>query len=144
MTRSVRPQCQREGFGGFFDGEDDYVTLPDLGEFDAVSMEAWVQFDEISGEHPVVMEDGWDAGAIHLQILGGNFVLGINGVGDYKFGWQPEARIWYFVSVQYGTKQNKGTISLSVNNELVDDASKDMGGSFTVKLTYRSTAYSFN
>ena len=48
-------QCQKEGFGGFFDGDDDWVSLPDLGTFDAVTLDVWVQFDEIAGEHPVVM-----------------------------------------------------------------------------------------
>ena len=131
-------QCQRQGFGGFFDGDADYVQLPDLGTFDKVTIDVWLKFEDISGEHPVLMEDGWSAGAVHYQIYNDNFVLGINGVGDYKFGWQPQAGTWYFTSVQFDTGQpatdgTAGTpvLSLSVDNVKVDDASQDMGGSFT-------------
>jgi hypothetical protein len=131
-------QCQRQGFGGFFDGDADYVTLPDLGTFDKLTIDVWLKFDEISGEHPVLMEDGWSAGAIHYQIYNDDFVLGINGVGDYKFAFQPRAGVWYFTSVGFDTGQpaadgTPGTpvLKLSVDNIPVDDASQDMGGSFT-------------
>eukprot|EP01050_Picozoa_sp_SAG11_P013635 SAG11_NODE_1607_length_4590_cov_2.099978_1_plen_147_part_10 len=61
-------QCQKQGFGGLFDGEEDYVVLPDLGSFGVLTYELWVKFDEVSGRHPIVMEDGWQQGAIHLQV----------------------------------------------------------------------------
>ena len=122
-------QCQRQGFGGFFDGDADYVQLPDLGTFDDVTADLWLKFEDITGEHPVLMEDGWSPGAIHLQIYHDTFVLGINGVGDYKFSWQPIAGIWYFVSVGYSTTDK--LIKLSVDNTPKDDSSLDMGGSFT-------------
>ena len=96
-------KTQRQGFGGFFDGDADYVQLPDLGTFAAVTIDVWLKFEDVSGEHPVLMEDGWSAGAIHYQIYNDDFVLGINGVGDYKFGWQPQAGTWYFTSAQFDT-----------------------------------------
>ena len=131
-------QCQRQGFGGFFDGDSDYVQLPALGTFSALTVDTWLKFEEVKGNHPVLMEDSWDAGAVHLQIYNDNFVWSINGVGDYKFGWQPKAGVWYFVSVQYGKPQSASlgaapsapVLRLSVDNTPVDDASLDMGGSF--------------
>ena len=139
-------QCQRQGFGGFFDGDADFVSVPDLGTFPEIQADVWLKFEQIvecdgcpEGRHPVMVEDGWDAGTIHLQIIDGLFVLGINGVGDYKFGWQPQAGIWYFTSLRFATTTPRNSarfgdaprLMLSVDNTLVDDAKESMGGSFT-------------
>ena len=68
-------QCQRQGFGGYFDGDQDYVQIPQLrgadGQakttFDSLSVDLWVKFLDMTGNHPVLMEDGFEPGALHLQ-----------------------------------------------------------------------------
>ena len=47
-------QCQRQGFGGFFDGDSDYVQLPALGTFPALTVDTWLKFEEVKGNHPVL------------------------------------------------------------------------------------------
>ena len=59
-------QCQRQGFGGFFDGDSDYVQMPQLRDasgalkttFDALAVDLWVKFLDTTGEHPIFVE--WD------------------------------------------------------------------------------------
>ena len=115
-------QCQRQGFGGLFDGDDDWVSLQeDLGTFPAITLDVWVKFEDITGNHPIVMEDGWELGDIHLQIYGDNFVLGMNSIGDYKFAWQPDVGTWYYIAVAMDTQASPPKLRLTVNNELVDD-----------------------
>ena len=56
------------------------------------------------------MQDGWSAGALHLQTINGFFQFSINGLtptsNDYRFRWQPAEAQWYFIQVSYqsGTK----------------------------------------
>ena len=60
-------QCQRQGFGGFFDGDSDYVALPRLDggskrpkrAFDILTIDTWIKFFDTSGNHPIMNEDGW-------------------------------------------------------------------------------------
>lgn len=126
-------QCQKQGFGGLFDGDDDWAVLQeDLGSFPEVTMDVWVKFDDTTGEHPIVMEDGWQPGDIHFQIYGDNLVLGMNGIGDYKFSWQPTVAEWSYVSVAVDTAHSPPKIKLTVNNELVDDVSTSGEFTYTV------------
>jgi hypothetical protein len=117
-------QCQRQGFGGFFDGDSDYVTLPTLKNskgveqtsFDALSIDLWIKFGELNADsaHPIFMEDGWPndpnapPGTTHVQIYQGKFDFSISGFGDYVFGWQPEADTWYFLQVSYQSGTEEG------------------------------------
>lgn len=115
-------QCQKQGFGGLFDGDDDWVSLQeDLGSFPEVTMDVWVKFDDVTGNHPIVMEDGWQPGDVHFQIMNDNLVLGMNGIGDYKFGWQPQVDTWYYLAVAIDTAASPPSVQLTVNNALVDD-----------------------
>ena len=137
-------QCQRQGFGGFFDGDSDYVQMPQLRGTDGqprttlekFTVDIWVKFLDLNGEHPIFMEDGWTPGAMHLQIYRGKFDLSINGMGDYIFGWQPRTDEWYFLQVAYqsGTQDGgqqlcgawgctPGSIFLSVDNRAAGDIS---------------------
>ena len=54
----------------------------------------------------------------------------MNGIGDYKFSWQPTVDEWSYVSVTLDTAQSPPVLKLTVNNELVDDVSTP-GGQFT-------------
>ena len=95
--------------GGFFDGDSDYVEMPQLVDgqgqpvttMERFTVDLWVKFLDLSGEHPIFMEDGWTPRAMHLQIYRGKFDLSINGMCDYIFGWQPEQDEWYFLQVAY-------------------------------------------
>jgi hypothetical protein len=72
-----------QGFGGYFDGDSDWALLPDIskeeGRLPTITVDVWVKFKDLKGEHPIINEDGWDTGDMHLQIYQGKFDLSING-----------------------------------------------------------------
>jgi len=76
------------------------------------------------------MEDGWQPGDIHFQIYNDDLVLGMKGIGDYKFSWQPTVDEWSYISVALDTAASPPSLKLTVNNELVDDV-RTPGGQFT-------------
>ena len=93
--------CALPGFGGYFDGEADYVQLPALARSDGmgamypeIQIDVWVKFHCTTGEHPVMNENGWSTGDVHYQIYDSVFGFDINGNGDYAFQWQPEPMVW--------------------------------------------------
>ena len=93
--------CALPGFGGYFDGEADYVQLPALARSDGmgamypeIQIDVWVKFHCTTGEHPVMNENGWSPGDVHYQIYDSVFGFDINGNGDYAFQWQPEPMVW--------------------------------------------------
>ena len=93
--------CSLPGFGGYFDGSNDFVQLPALTRSDGlgnmypeIQVDVWVKFHCTTGEHPVMNEDGWTQGDVHYQIYNSIFGFDINGNGDYAFQWQPEAMVW--------------------------------------------------
>lgn len=122
-------ECTRQGFGGYFDGDQDWVKPPPLGAFPTLTVDTWVKFKELKGEHPIINEDGWNRGDMHLQIHSGKFDLSINGVGDFIFKWQPKTERWYFLSVQYstGVGNKTGFIKLFVDNQFVEDNTMKVG-----------------
>ena len=104
------------------------VVLLDSCSVELAAADVWVKFDDITGNHPIVMEDGWTAGDIHFQIYGDDLVLGMNGIGDYKFGWQPHVDTWYYLAVAINTASSPPSIQLTVNNDLVDDINHHLRG----------------
>ena len=47
-------KCELPGFGGRFDGESDFVTLPPLGTLQELQIDVWVKFADTSGDHPIM------------------------------------------------------------------------------------------
>ena len=104
--------CTVPGFGGYFDGEADYVDLPKLtradglgAEYPDLQIDVWVKFHCTTGNHPIMNEQGWTTGDLHYQIYDGEFGFDINGNGDYTFQWQPPTYEWVYISVFYSSEQ---------------------------------------
>jgi hypothetical protein len=57
-------------FGGAldFDGTDDYVSINQIGEFDALTIAMWINIDTLSGENNLCHVDGWREGIIHFLV----------------------------------------------------------------------------
>eukprot|EP01051_Picozoa_sp_SAG22_P008683 SAG22_NODE_679_length_7944_cov_2.240408_2_plen_769_part_00 len=118
-------KCALPGFGGKFDGSDDFVTLPALGRLNEMQVDVWVKFEETTGDHPIMNERGWEPGFLHYQIYNGEYGFDINGNGDgvatgsdYTFDWQPTAGQWVLLQVFYSSLTKK--LNLWVNNQLVE------------------------
>ena len=88
--------------------------------FDTLTVDVWIKWLDVTGEHPIMNEDHWDTGALHYQIYGGRYGFDVNGAGDQTFIWQPQPLIWYYLTVVYqslGTGDNPNSIMLYVNNQ---------------------------
>jgi len=103
---------------GQFDGNNDWVEMPRIGTYKQMTIDTWIKFRSVRGNHPIINEDSWSGGSLHYQIYSSQFGFDVNGVGDKTFKWQPKANIWYFISVSYDA--NAGQIKLSVNNKFVE------------------------
>jgi len=116
--------CTVPGFGGYFDGEEDYVSLPKLTRTDdpasatysEIQIDVWAKFHCNTGEHPIMNEDGWNTGDLHYQIYDSEFGFDINGNGDYKFMWKPPVDEWVYISVFYSSEQQTYKLWASVGD----------------------------
>ena len=85
-----------------FDGTDDHVQIPGgLGVHCDLTIDTWVKFETIEGDHPIMNEDNWDFGDLHYQIYHGEFGFDVNGNGDYTYTWQPSPQTWYYITAMY-------------------------------------------
>ena len=79
-----------------FDGQGDYVQVPNVGTHCDVTIDAWVRWgrdfrmptdSNLEGRpmvnHPIMNEDNWDEGDLHYQIYNNEFGFDVNGNGDY-------------------------------------------------------------
>ena len=96
-------------------------------------MATWLKFFKVTGNHPVMNNDGWSRGNLHYQIYSSKFGFDVNGVGDATFKkFQPRAHQWYFISVSYDS--TIGRIVLFVNNRYVEAIVKNDGGKPLAKI----------
>ena len=52
-----------------FDGASDYVYFNGpIGAYDIVTIDTWVKWHTITGNHPIMNEDNWDIGDLHYQM----------------------------------------------------------------------------
>eukprot|EP01043_Picozoa_sp_COSAG02_P001714 COSAG02_NODE_36_length_48934_cov_144.851029_39_plen_581_part_00 len=113
----ARPEhvtCTNPGFGGYFDGEADYVSLPKLtrrrdsasAAYVDIQVDVWAKFHCTTGNHPIMNEDGWTTGDLHYQIYNSEFGFDINGNGDFTFSWVPPTDEWVYISVFYSSEQH--------------------------------------
>jgi hypothetical protein len=99
-----------------FNGDGDFISTPSWGtELPVVTLDAWVKFDDTSGNHPIMNDDDWVRGDLHYQIFSSQYGFDVNGNSDRTFAWQPTAGEWNFLSVSYSVPDN--VIKLSVNNQ---------------------------
>jgi hypothetical protein len=121
----------------YFDGSSDYVEFSSsVGTYDTVTIDVWVKWNDVKGNHPIMNEDNWNVGDLHYQICcGTNSKFGFDvhprdplaypdDTGDYTFGWQPSADIWYFIAVSYLSTEAKfgPLIQISVDDQFVESS----------------------
>ena len=103
-----------------FDGEDDFVALPNLGEEPVVSVEVWAiadqPFDNIRGLVSTFDPPQWRAGTVHFKFESGNIDILKNGGGRIQTPMEQD--VWYHVA--YTSDINADELKLYVNGELID------------------------
>jgi len=71
-----------------FDGLDDFVDVPALGQYDAVTIELWAKLEGLSGSGFTALYAGnyWGAGTVHFHYLSdARLQLGFNGANPGNF-----------------------------------------------------------
>ena len=104
-----------------FDGKDDFVAIPDLGEEPAVSVDLWARIDEsfagvIKGLVSTFDPPQWKAGSVHFKFESGNIDILKNGGGRIQVPAEQDK--WYHVGYTCDTKENE--LKLYVDGELID------------------------
>lgn len=121
------------GMGLEFDGSDNsFVAVPDLGEFDAVTIAAWVNMTgKVGGWRVLFNVDGWSEGWVHHQIHPNNtveFSIHSNPGGNDQFGTvvfdESQLNVWHHLATVYSSADAK--IWFYVDGQL--DAEADWGG----------------
>jgi hypothetical protein len=103
-----------------FDGEDDFVTIPDLGNEPAVSVDLWARADEpfpnIRGLLSTFDPPQWKAGTTHFKFESNNIDILKNGGGRIQVPAEPNR--WYHIGYTCDTEANE--LKLYVDGELID------------------------
>ena len=104
-----------------FDGKDDFVAIPNLGEELAVSVDLWARIDEpfagnIKGLLSTFDPPQWRAGSVHFKFESGNIDILKNGGGRIQTPMEQD--VWYHVA--YTSDINADELKLYVNGELID------------------------
>ena len=102
-----------------FDGKDDFVALPNLGNEVAVSIDLWARadqpFPDIRGLLSTFDPPQWKAGAVHFKFENNQIDILKNGGGRIQVPAQPN--VWYHVGYTCDTKKNE--LTLYVNGEAI-------------------------
>ncbi|MEZ5327516.1 MAG: LamG domain-containing protein [Verrucomicrobiales bacterium] len=118
-----------------FDGSDDtYVEVPDLGEYDEVTVTAWIKVTGRVGQWRAIYNvDGWDTGWLHHQLYPDNrmgFSINANPDGGNQFSGttydDPILDEWHHSAVVYSSLD--GVIRFYLDGEL-DRETEWPGGS---------------
>lgn len=103
-----------------FDGEDDFVAIPDLGEEPAVSVDIWAiiekPFPDIRGLLSTFDPPQWKAGSVHFKFEANNIDILKNGGGRIQIPAEPNK--WYHCAYTCDTEANE--LKLYVNGELIN------------------------
>jgi len=103
-----------------FDGEDDFVAIPDLGNEPAVSIDIWAiiekPFPDIRGLLSTFDPPQWKAGSVHFKFEANNIDILKNGGGRIQIAAEPNK--WYHCAYTCDTEVNE--LKLYVNGELIN------------------------
>lgn len=101
-----------------FDGVDDFVKIPDLGNEPEVSVEVWAiiekPFPDIRGMVSTFDPPQWKAGSVHFKFETGNIDI-LKNDGE-RIQIPAEPNIWYHCAYTCNTKSNE--LKLFINGEL--------------------------
>jgi len=103
-----------------FDGKDDFIDLPDLGNEVAVSVDLWAiasqPFPDIRGLLSTFDPPQWKAGSVHFKFENNQIDILKNGGGRIQVPAKPD--VWYHVGYTCDTKADE--LTLYVNGEAID------------------------
>jgi len=103
-----------------FDGTDDFVSIPDLGNEPAVSVDLWARADEpfpnIRGLLSTFGTDQWKAGTVHFKFENNQIDILKNGGGRIQVPAEPN--VWYHIA--YTCDINNDELKLYVDGGLID------------------------
>ncbi|HIE29622.1 TPA: LamG domain-containing protein [Candidatus Poribacteria bacterium] len=121
-----------------FDGKDDYVQLPDMGNEPEVTVEAWTLAHSMPPQaHACCIgivssapNDQWKAGTVHFKFEAGQITVHKQDSVKIRF---MDAKLdeWYHVAYTSSIKKNE--LTLYVNGELIG---KDTAGGTDNNLTH--------
>jgi hypothetical protein len=97
----------------FDGGAGNYVELPDMGEFNQVSVECWALETQFSGIQGIVSTWQWVAGKVHFKFESNEIQVDKNGAGKIRSAAQ--AGTWYHIIY---TTDTPTALKLYVNGEL--------------------------
>jgi hypothetical protein len=103
-----------------FDGKDDFIDLPDLGDEVAVSVDLWAianqPFPDIRGLLSTFDPPQWKAGSVHFKFENNQIDILKNGGGRIQVPAKPD--VWYHVGYTCDTKADE--LTLYINGEAID------------------------
>ena len=99
-----------------FEGKpDNYVKIPDMGDFEFVSIECYALEGQFSGIQGIVSTWQWAAGKVHFKFQGNQIQVHKN--DGVKIFLAAETDTWYHIIYTSNTKDNE--LKLYVDGELV-------------------------
>ena len=122
-----------------FDGEDDCVTLGDLGQFENVTIAFWMKADDAAGPggwQGLLSSDQWEEGVLHVPYLAPGPKTAARGapaidvylhLGESRRGRLVSSRLksetWYHVAIVADKSQSEIRLYLNGMEEDADDIS---------------------
>ena len=101
-----------------FEGKpDSYVQIPDMGDFEFVSIECYALEAQFGGIQGIVSTWMWEAGKVHFKFEGNQIQVHKN--DGVKIRLNAETDTWYHIIYTSNTKDNE--LKLYVDGELVDE-----------------------
>jgi len=100
-----------------FDGAQNYVSIPDLGDFEQASVECYALEGQFGGIQGIVSTWQWTAGKVHFKFEANQIQVDKNGGNKIRFN--AEAETWYHII--YTCNPGEDQLKLYVDGELVDE-----------------------
>ncbi|MDE0682356.1 MAG: LamG domain-containing protein [Candidatus Poribacteria bacterium] len=101
-----------------FEGKaDNYVKIPDMGDFEFVSIECYALEGQFGGIQGIVSTWLWAAGKVHFKFEGNQIQVHKN--DGVKIRLAAETDTWYHIIYTSNTKDDE--LKLYVDGELVDE-----------------------
>ena len=116
--KSVEGATDATGEALEFEGKaENYVKIPELGEFEYVTIECYALEGQFGGIQGIVSTWQWAAGKVHFKFEGNQIQVHKN--DGVKIRLNAETDTWYHIIYTSNTKDNE--LKLYVDGELVDE-----------------------
>lgn len=116
--KSVEGATDATGEALEFEGKaENYIQIPELGEFEHVSIECYALEAQFGGIQGIVSTWQWAAGKVHFKFEGNQIQVHKN--DGVKIRLNAETDTWYHIIYTSNTKDNE--LKLYVDGELVDE-----------------------